>query len=179
MTDMRTRIDELIEESYLVTLTEEKIRQDLLSFLHVCAQTTEESDLSDEMKREIARRLDRYNLYAIDLESAEELISDEDEDQWKVLNKHEQLAHRAARLKMLVLDAIRGVNSSFADELERKRFPNMKRFKESSRSLQLRRRFASAGASASKMQIDAKVLRIAYALLAGATLFLVGYRLIN
>ena len=178
MTDMRAKIDELIEESYLATLPAEKIRQDLLQFLHICARATEESGLDETAKERILRGIRRSKEIALSLDAPNELFADEDEEQWKGVSEQEQLAHRAARVKMLALDAIRAVNAAFAEDLELKRFPNLAKVREASGPIPVLRR-AKPKAPPLNTPLDMKVLRIAYALVAGATLFLVGYRLFN
>ena len=181
MTDMRAKIDELIEESYLATLPAEKIRQDLLQFLHICARSTEESGLDDRAKEHILRGIRRSKEIALSLDAPNDLFADEEEqEQWKSMSEQEQLAHRAARVKMLTMDSIRAVNAAFAADLELKRFPNLAKVREATGLTPLIRRVKpKAKAPVLSTPLDMTVLRIAYALVAGATLFLVGYRLFN
>jgi len=175
MADSHSRIDELIEESYLATLPEEAIRKDLLQFLDTCDRIIKAS--RDERKRqEMVRRLERFTELALRVDKAAEL-ADRDA-QWTAWSAHDLLAHRTARLKLLVLDAIRGVDQSIAEQIERQRFPKGQVPREPVVNVLLRRR-ASARRHWFSPATTGALLRASYALLAGAILFIIGYRLFH
>ena len=171
MTDIRNKIDELIEESYLATLPEEAIRKDLLQFLDTCDKIVSASG-EERKRREMLRRLEAFKELALRIEAASELA--EQEDQWTAWSQHDLIAHRAARVKLLVLEAIRAVDHAAANQIEQVRFPKVLPPREPSVSMIPRPAvsrpwFSPATTSA--------LLRASYALLAGATLFIIGYRL--
>ena len=176
MTDIRSRIEELIEESYLATLSEERIRQDLLQFLDACYRCVDERDLEEEARGTVFRRLDDFGNMAMDLEHTEGLLEEEENDQWTAWTGQEILAHRAARLKMMVIDAIRRTDAAAADELERMRFPGAVAPKEA--AVRIMPAPVSRGQRPPKQDTKVALLRAFYAALAGATLFVIGYRLL-
>ena len=98
---------------------------------------------------------------------------DEDDDQWAALSGRDLLAHRAARVKMMVLTTIRETAPAFADELERKRFPNIRDESE----VRTAPRRAEQQGTWQEGGIRAALLQTAYALLAGITVFIVIYRM--
>jgi hypothetical protein len=120
MTDTRTRVDELIEESYLVSLPEDAIRKDVHQFLAACGHVVSQSP-DDEKRQEMLRRLTMFEQLGQRLESAEELS--EEADQWSAWSPHDLLAHRAARLKLLVRDALGAVDEQTANRIVAERFP--------------------------------------------------------
>jgi len=120
MTDTRTRVDELIEESYLISLPEDAIRKDVLQFLDSCERIAAQT--RDESKRqEMQRRLKMFRQLGLRLDSAAELS--EEIDQWMAWSPHDMLAHRAARLKLLVLDALAAVDPNVPSRVGKERFP--------------------------------------------------------
>lgn len=176
MTDIRGKIDELIEESYLATLPEEAIRKDLLQFLDTCDKMINASH--DERKRqEMLRRLESFKELALRVEKAPEL-GDQD-DQWTAWSQHDLVAHRAARAKLLALDAIRGVDHSVADQIEQIRFPKGFPPREPVVSMAPRRLRPPVSRPWLGPATRSVLLRASYALLAGATLFIIGYRLLH
>ena len=115
MTDRHAKIDELIEESYLAMLSEDHIRRDVLQFLDVCYQCVSESRLDETRKSTLSSKLDEFRALALKVDSDGEMLED-DGDDWTGLTDRDRLAHRAARLKMLVLGSIRETAPSFADD---------------------------------------------------------------
>ncbi len=171
MTDKHAKIDELIEESYLAMLSEEHIRRDLLQFLETCHRCVAESNLDDGRKASLAARLDDFRGLALRVDSEEGMLDDEEE--WAGLTGRDRLAHRAARLKMMVLGTIRETAPAFADELERKRFPNV------------RDEHAQGSPREEPPKADAweqggvklALIQALYAIMAGVTVFLIIYRM--
>lgn len=174
MADIRTKIDELIEESYLATLPEEAIRGDLLQFIDTCDKLFRESNGD---RADVMARIDRYKETALRIEQAGELADDQEE--WAAWSEHDLLAHRAARLKLLVLDLIRESDPGLADQIEHGRFPNIRT---ESREPVVARvpppRAARSHAPQLSPETSATLLRASYALLAGSILFIIGYRII-
>jgi len=176
MTDIRSRIDELIEESYLATLPEEAIRKDLLGFIDGCDKAVKAS--TDERKRqEMNQRLEMFRELALRVEKAPEL-ADRD-DQLAGWSQHDLVAHRAARMKLLVLEALRTVDHSVAERIERERFPKGILPQEPVVSVAPRRVRPAVRRPFLSPATTGLLLRVVYALLAGAILFILGYRLLH
>jgi hypothetical protein len=179
MADMRSKIDEMIEESYLATLPEEKIRQDVLQYLDSCYRCAEEMGLDPKVHQEVIRRLDVFGNLAMRIDQAEELLDRSEtggvDDDDLHMTEQEDLAHRAARFKLLVIDGLRGVNRALAREVERRRFPDTVNHREPIISVAPRPRMRPAPMSAGGVKLT--FLRVLYAAVAGATLFIIGYRI--
>lgn len=176
VTDIRSKIDELIEESYLATLPEEAIRQDVLQFLDTCEKLVRTSD-DEQGQQEMLRRLATFKELALRFDKASELI--DQADQWAAWSQHDLIAHRAARMKLLVLNAVRAVDHSIAEQIEQHRFPKELPHRDPPKARPPRRVRPAASRSWFGPATTSALLRACYALLAGATLFLVGYRLLH
>lgn len=174
MADIRTRIDELIEESYLATLPEEEIREDLLTFVDTCARLFREANGENE---EIMSELEQFRTLALRIEEASELADEQEE--WSAWSAHDLLAHRAARLKLLLLETIREHDSDLADRIERERFPAGEPKPQEQVVSQLPSRAIRQQKSARlSPEVSDTLLRASYALLVGLIAFIIGYRLI-
>ena len=58
MPSTNERIDQLIEESYLLSLSEEEIRSDLDRFVEVCGKVIRENVHDRKQMQELAQKLD-------------------------------------------------------------------------------------------------------------------------
>ncbi len=176
MADIRTKIDELIEESYLATLTEEQIRRDLLQFIETCDRLVRDSHDSE---RDVLQQIDEYKSIALRIEKANELADEQEE--WAVWSQRDLLAHRAARLKLLVLDTIREIDGTLADNIERERFFSQRPESPEPKIATLPPKTRAIRRPKPQIAAESMVAlaRLAYALLAGATVFLIGYRIFH
>jgi len=170
MTDKHAKIDELIEESYLAMLSEDRIRRDLLQFLETCHQCVAESALDQRLKSYFSSQIEDFRGLALRVDSAEEIPDEEDE--WATLTPRDRLAHRAARVKMMVLSVIREKAPGFADELERKRFPSL----HAARGVHRQPLPVERPGNEETRGIRYTLAQTLYALLAGVTAFLIIYR---
>ncbi len=176
MADIRTKIDELIEESYLATLSEEQIRHDLLQFIETCDRLVRDSH---DGEREVLQQIEEYKSIALRIEKANELADEQEE--WAVWSQRDLLAHRAARLKLLVLDAIREIDGTLADHIERGRFFSQRPNNPEPKIATLPPKTRAIRRPQPQITTESMVAlaRVAYALLAGATVFLIGYRIFH
>ncbi|HDS73999.1 MAG TPA: hypothetical protein ENN56_00510 [Firmicutes bacterium] len=176
MADIRTKIDELIEESYLATLTEEDIRTDLLRFIDVCDRLLRDSH---DTNQDVLRQIEEYKSIALRIEKATELADKQEE--WAVWSQRDLLAHRAARLKLLVLDTIREIDGTLADQIERGRFSSLNSDRQETKTATLPPKTQVIRRPSTQLPHEAlmPLIRICYALLTGATVFLIGYRIFH
>jgi len=175
MADIRTKIDELIEESYLATLPEDAIRQDLLQFLDTCDRLVEEA-VEGGKGEDLLQRLEGYKALALRIDQAAE--QSEEQEEWGALSPHDLLAHRAARVKLLVLDTIRGTDAGLAERIEHRRFPKGKLPREG-RMPGIVVQVAPSRRTLFTPATTVVIVRASYAILAGVTLFIIGYRLFH
>jgi len=117
-------IDQLIEESYLLGLTQEEIRADLDRFVEVCGKVIRQNVQDRKQMQDLAQQLARARALS--------LIEDqrEDDDEAPVLDEQEDLrsareafAEKVARNKCLILRTIRDCNPKLPELIERERYP--------------------------------------------------------
>jgi hypothetical protein len=175
--DNRTKIDELIEESYLATLSEEAIRQDLLQFIDACERLMKESHGDQHA---ITHQITQFKSMALHVEQAADLA--DDQEAWAAWSDHDLLAHRAARLKLAVLDTMREVDPALADQIERERFPIRTVNNPTPNLEQIPKHMVPPkhrDESQRSSEITVILIKVLYALLAGTTLFVLGWRLVH
>ena len=174
MADNHTKIDELIEESYLATLSEEAIRQDLLQFIDACDRLMKESHGDQHA---ITHQFTQFKSMALHVEQSADLA--DDQEAW---TDHDLLANRAARLKLAVLDTMREVDPTLADHIERERFP-IRTVGNSTPNLEQVPKLIAPPKPRAEVQRSSQstviLIRVLYALLAGITLFVLGWRLVH
>jgi len=123
---MKTRdmVEELIEESYLLGLTEDQIWEDLRRFVATCERAIREH-VGDE------KTLDRLLSYlnALKEQAYQEVVAKVREARALIKpdgsrkTRKELLAEQAAKNKRMVLQAIRESDPELAAKIEQKRFP--------------------------------------------------------
>ena len=123
------RIDQLIEESYLLSLTEEEIRADLDRFVEGCDKVIQENVNDRKQMQELTQKLARARALS--------LIEDQHEDEKHLEiaepfeledSSHtpkEVFAEKVARNKCLILRTIRDCNPGLEDLIDRERYPTM------------------------------------------------------
>jgi hypothetical protein len=127
MPSTNERIDQLIEESYLLSLSEEDIRADLDRFVEVCGKVIRENVHDRKQMQQLAQQLARARALS--------LIEDqhEDDDEPTVAepfeieddsrSPKEIFAEKVARNKCLILRTIRDCNPGLEDLIDRERYP--------------------------------------------------------
>jgi hypothetical protein len=134
MPETNETIDQLIEESYLLSLSEEEIRSDLNRFVEVCGKVIRENVHDRNQMQELAQKLARGRALSLiedqneDEESIEISEPFEIEDDSK--SPKEIFAEKVARNKCLILKTIRDCNPGLEDLIERERYPALIQEKE-------------------------------------------------
>ena len=116
MADIKTQIDELIEESYLRGLTDEDIRTDVLQFVEACHEAVKNNSRDKRTMEALLGELTRLRT-----EVLAEVNEGGGED---VRVPHESLAHQAAQAKLRVVDTIRSRDRRLASIIEQWRSQN-------------------------------------------------------
>lgn len=122
-------IDQLIEESYLLSLSEEEIRSDLDRFVEVCGKVIRENVHDRKQMQSLARQLARARALS--------LIEDQHDDDEDIgitepfeieddsRTPKEIFAEKVARNKCLILKTIRDCNPGLEDLIDKERYPAM------------------------------------------------------
>jgi hypothetical protein len=141
-----------------------------------------DAEIAQEMMltwlRNVASNGEKFRELALRIERASELTNHD--DQLTAWSQHDLVAHRAARVKLLVIESLRAVDHSVAEQVERARFPNGVLPQEPVVIVSPRRvRRPPARRPLFSPGTTGALLRVSYALLAGAILFVLGYRLLH
>lgn len=123
------RIDQLIEESYLLSLSEEEIRADLDRFVEVCGKVIRENVHDRKQMQELAQKLARARALSL----IEDQHDDDDElglaEPFEIeeegRNSKEVFAEKVARNKCLILRTIRECNPGLEDLIDKERYPTL------------------------------------------------------
>ncbi|RKY62238.1 MAG: hypothetical protein DRP95_01825 [Candidatus Latescibacterota bacterium] len=123
---MKTRdmVEELIEESYLLGLTEDQIWEDLRRFVATCESTIREHVRDEKTLDRLLSYLNSvreraYREVVARIRDAGALIKPDGSRK----TRKELLAEQAAKNKRMVLQAIRECDPELAARIEQKRFP--------------------------------------------------------
>ncbi|MEE2754306.1 MAG: hypothetical protein VX910_10020 [Candidatus Latescibacterota bacterium] len=120
-------IDQLIEESYLLSLSEEEIRSDLDRFVEVCGKVIREHVHDQKQMQELAHKLARARALS--------LIEDKNSDENGIempepfgiedgsRSPKQLFAEKVARNKCLILKTIRDCNPALEELIEKERYP--------------------------------------------------------
>tara|TARA_B100001964_G_C14031887_1_gene508660 strand:- start:162 stop:692 length:531 start_codon:yes stop_codon:yes gene_type:complete len=127
MPSTNQRIDQLIEESYLLSLSEEEIRSDLDRFVEVCGKVIRENVHDRKQMQELAQKLARARALSLiedhheddDELSIAEPFEIEDESR----SPKEIFAEKVARNKCLILKTIRDCSPGLEDLIDKERYP--------------------------------------------------------
>lgn len=127
MPSTNERIDQLIEESYLLSLSEKEIRSDLDRFVEVCGKVIRENVHDRKQMQELAQKLAKARALS--------LIEDHHEDDDGIgiaepfeveddsRTPKEIFAEKVARNKCLILRTIRDCNPGLEDLIDKERYP--------------------------------------------------------
>tara|TARA_Y100001934_G_C11877981_1_gene551698 strand:- start:29 stop:559 length:531 start_codon:yes stop_codon:yes gene_type:complete len=122
-------IDQLIEESYLLSLSEEEIRADLDRFVEVCGKVIRENVHDRKQMQELAQKLARARALSLiedQHDEDDELgISEPFEIEDDSRSPKEIFAEKVARNKCLILRTIRDCNPGLEDLIDKERYPNL------------------------------------------------------
>jgi hypothetical protein len=111
-------IEEAIEESYLIGLNEEEIRENLNRFIDTCGLVIREHMHDKPQMQMLAEKLARARALS--------LIEDRQDGEWNEIQPvppQPNLAERVARNKRLILRAISECDPQLVEKIERARFP--------------------------------------------------------
>lgn len=124
MPEASETIDQLIEESYLLGLSEEEIRADLDRFVEVCGKVIRQHIHDRKQMQELAQKLARTRALSLieDQQDDDELPID---DQVNDRSAREQFAEKVARNKCLILKTIRDCNPKLEELIEKERYPSL------------------------------------------------------
>lgn len=126
MPSTNERIDQLIEESYLLSLSEEEIRADLDRFVEVCGKVIRENVHDRKQMQELAQKLARARALSLiedQHEDDDELAAAPLEVEDDPRSPKEIFAEKVARNKCLILRTIRDCNPGLEDLIDRERYP--------------------------------------------------------
>ena len=124
MPDIRESIDEMIEESYLVGLTEGEIRADMERFVSICGRVIRENVHDKKQTRRLTEQLARARALSL-VEDASGSRDDSDlliPDAETRTSPRGRYAERAARNKRLILRVIRECDPKLEQLIEQERF---------------------------------------------------------
>ncbi len=124
MPEASETIDQLIEESYLLGLSEEEIRADLDRFVEVCGKVIRQHVHDRKQMQELAQKLARTRALSL----IEDQQDDDDlpiEDQGEDRSARERFAEKVARNKCLILKTIRDCNPQLEELIEKERYPSL------------------------------------------------------
>ncbi len=123
MPDIRESIDEMIEESYLLGLSEGEIMADLDHFVEMCGKVIREHIHDRKQMQKLSEKLARARALSL-IEDRQEVENRElfPEGQ-SVKPSRERFAERVARNKRLILRAIRECDPKLEELIEQERFP--------------------------------------------------------
>jgi hypothetical protein len=125
MPDIRESIDEMIEESYLLGLSESEIRADLDRFVEICGRVVYEHIRDRKQMQQLTEKLARARaLSLIEDRQDDELRTSEPEDEEPVVRSaRDRFVERVARNKRLILKAIRECDPRLEGLIDQARFP--------------------------------------------------------
>ena len=124
MPDIRESIDEMIEESYLVGLTEGEIRADMERFVSICGRVIRENVHDKKQTRRLTEQLARARALSL----VEDASGSRDDSDLLIPNAETRTsprgryAERAARNKRLILRVIRECDPKLEQLIEQERF---------------------------------------------------------
>ena len=124
MPEIRESIDEMIEESYLLGLTEGEIRADMERFVSICGRVIRENVHDRKQTRRLTEQLARARALSLvedasgSRDDTDLLIPDEDTR----TPPQGRYAERAARNKRLILRVIRECDPKLEQLIEQERF---------------------------------------------------------
>ena len=129
MPNIRESIDEMIEESYLLGLSESEIKADLDRFVEVCGRVILENIDDRKQMQVLAEKLARAR--ALDL--IEDNNEGEEEEpisvEGTVKSSRQKFAQKVARNKRLILRTIRDCDPKLEHLIEQQRFPDRSKSK--------------------------------------------------
>jgi hypothetical protein len=125
MPDIRESINEMIEESYLLNLSESEIKADLDRFVEICGRVVYENIHDRKQMQELTEKLARARALSLieDHQDDEfEPALDEDDDR-TTPSARDHFVERVARNKRLILKAVRECDPRLEGLIDEARFP--------------------------------------------------------
>ncbi|MDA0746231.1 MAG: hypothetical protein O2954_06910 [bacterium] len=126
MPDIRDSIDEMIEESYLLGLSENEIKEDLDRFIELCGRLIHQHVRDRKQMQKLTEKLARARALSLiedhqDAPGSEGLFPDEKK---AMQSSRERFAEKVARNKRLILRTIRECDPRLEQLVEQARFPD-------------------------------------------------------
>ena len=123
MSRIRENIEEMIEESYLLSLSESEIRSDLDRFMETCGRVIREHIQDRKQMQMLAEKLARARALSLiseqhESEGGESLVEPEPDK-----SSREVFAARVARNKRLILRTIEECDPKLVELIDQERFP--------------------------------------------------------
>lgn len=126
MPDIRESIDEMIEESYLLSLSESEIRADLERFVEICGRVIHENVHDRKQMQKLTEKLARARALSLIEEHREAGGEERFGEERAVKSSRERFAEKVARNKRLILRTIRECDPRLEQLIEQARFPGQK-----------------------------------------------------
>jgi hypothetical protein len=125
MPNIRESINEMIEESYLLSLSESEIRMDLERFVEMCSRVISENIHDKKQMQKLSEKLARARALSLveDYQGTED--SEIFTESQSVRPSRKRFAEKVARNKRLILRAIRECDPRLEGLIEQERFPGI------------------------------------------------------
>ncbi len=123
MPDIRESIDEMIEESYLLGLSESEISADLDRFVEICGRVIHNNIHDRKQMRVLAEKLARARTLGLIEERREDEEDRPPAVEGTVKSSRQRFARRVARNKRLILRTMRDCDPKLERLIEQERFP--------------------------------------------------------
>ena len=124
MADINESINEMIEESYLLGLSEGEIREDLDRFLEICGKVIRENVQDRGMLERLSEKLARTRALSLIEDRHDSGQGDLLPDTSGERAAQDRFAEKVARNKRLILRAIRECDPRLEALIEKERFPS-------------------------------------------------------
>ena len=127
MANIRESINEMIEESYLLGLTENEIKEDLDNFVEICGKVIHENVHGRKQMQKLTEKLARARALSLIEDHGESTLPDGEDrfpiEETAVQSSKERFAEKVARNKRLILRTIRECDPKLEQLIEQERYP--------------------------------------------------------
>ena len=124
MPNIRESIDEMIEESYLLGLSESEIKADLDRFVEICGRVIHENIDDRKQMQVLAEKLARARALGLIEDNNEGEEEEPIPVEGTVKSSRQKFAQKVARNKRLILRTIRDCDPKLEQLIEQQRFPD-------------------------------------------------------
>jgi len=125
MPNIRESINEMIEESYLLSLSESEIKADLDRFVEICGRVVYENIHDRKQMQQLTEKLARARALSLieDHQDDEPQLPVPEDDERAAPSARDRFVERVARNKRLILKAIRECDPQLEGLIDQVRFP--------------------------------------------------------